>query len=48
MTCPLREYENKKWVCGIAEQDCPEAKLDDFMYEACSTYNEYLGELYWR
>ena len=48
MCCPLKDFKNGKWICGMTELDCPEAKLYGFDYEDCSTYLEYLGELFWR
>lgn len=46
MCCPLKEYKDKKWVCRIAIQDCPEAKLVKFDYKSCSTYIEFEEEVY--
>lgn len=48
MCCPLTDYIDGKWVCGIVLQDCPEATLDGFDYRQCSTYLEYLETIYWR
>ena len=48
MCCPLKEIKNGKWVCGIANQECPEATIDGFDYEWCSTYLEHLEMVYWR
>ena len=43
MTCPYRgyNYSLKRWICTIAIQDCPEATLDGFQFEECSTYREH-------
>lgn len=48
MCCPLKEFLNGKWVCGVTDLDCPEATLVDFDYEWCSTYIEHLETIFWR
>ena len=42
MTCPFMFYNEffEKWRCSLCTQDCPEATLLGFEYQACSTYIE--------